>query len=518
MSDWRVVCVISAVAIASATAARSEGTGGVDVVSGKIFLDANGNGALDSGERGLVDVRVTDGVNFVNSGADGSYTLRIADDPTLPARRAQTVGVCWPSGTWPSGPWWQRLSRVKDAGAVHFALRAEEQKAPFLYFHMTDPHEYFNDAHLEFAAFVNALPPDVKFIIDTGDSYRQKSAEEKFNRLFISAVGNHDTWEAPDPPPEGRYGAWTDRLGPLRWSFDHAGVHFVGVDLIEEVKDKAMVDWLEKDLGAVPGGTRIIVSYHYPDRGFGDERLARLLRDPRIRLIQAGHNHAYAWDPGTGGIAPLVTAYHWQPPGNCNVIAVGADRLDLGVYCIGCKKAHGVHSRRCPVAWEDHVLRSGLSGLFGKLTPVEGGALAGARSVGVGEPHAYVQASIAPGDAKRIGIRIGRQAPVEVVFTGDRLIVDGTSFPFTFRAGQTTLDLSVFAHYNLLTLWANNYFFIEKATTFSKAEEVTVFADGGTATVKSMAVQDVRLDPDNRSPAYACNCAHGAVRRNPIPQ
>jgi len=512
----RTILVVSILTAAMAAGLTAAEVTAPEVVAGRVFLDANGNGTLDEGEKGIPGVRVTDGVDFVTTGGDGAYSIRIGADPTIPARSAQTVGVCWPTGTWPVGPWWFRLGRIKDAGAVNFALRSDVQKLPFVYMHMTDAHEFFNNGEPAFAKFVNAMPADVKFIIDTGDSFRPRSVEEQFNRLFISTVGNHDTWEAPNPPPEGVYGMWTDRLGPVRWSFDHAGIHFVGVDVIGEFKAEAMVKWLEKDLSGVSKNTRIVLGLHYPDLG-GNGIFSRLLKDYKVELVHAGHNHAYGWSGG--GLVPMVTAYHWQPPGTCNIAVVSKDRIDVGVYCIGCKKEPGRHSRRCPMEWIDHVLAGGIRSHYGRLHSIAAGPLAGRQPVKLADPHVFIRASIDPAGATRAGIRIGAgDSPLEIAYTGDRLVIDGASVPFSFRPGQKTLELTVFAHHNMLTVWANDYFFIEKRVAMEKAGEVSLFAEGGTATVKSETVQEVKADPANRSSSYFCSCGHGVLLRNPVPR
>jgi len=41
-------------------------------VAGQVFLDASANGKLDPGEKGIPGVRVTDGVGFVTTDADGA--------------------------------------------------------------------------------------------------------------------------------------------------------------------------------------------------------------------------------------------------------------------------------------------------------------------------------------------------------------------------------------------------------------------------------------------------------------
>jgi hypothetical protein len=272
-----------------------------------------------------------------------------------------------------------------------------------------------------------------------------------------------------------------------------------------------MIDWLEKDLAAVPRGTRIVLNYHYPDLA-GDERFTRLLRDHKIELIHAGHSHAFAWSQD--GPTPMVTAYHWQPPGTCNVALVSNERIDIGVYCIGCKEAFGRHSRRCPMDWAGHVLIGLIRPLFTQLHTLDPGPLAATRTVKLTDPHAYVVAKIDPAGAKRVALRFGAgNTRLEIAFSGDRLVIDGASLPLAVRSGRKTLDLTVFAHHDMLTVWANNCFFMEKSVAFAQAGEVSVSAEGGAAVIESMTVQELKDDPDNKNDRYFCGCGHGSLRR-----
>lgn len=60
------------------------------ILRGVVFLDANGNGVRDAGERGVADVAVSNGSDVVRTGADGRYAL--------PALEGQTVFVIKPAG------------------------------------------------------------------------------------------------------------------------------------------------------------------------------------------------------------------------------------------------------------------------------------------------------------------------------------------------------------------------------------------------------------------------------------
>lgn len=486
-----------------------------ETVSGKVFLDANRDGKLDAGEKGIEGVRLTDGVNFVITASDGSYALKVTpysvriDSNEIPAHlQALTVGVCWPSGKWPTGKWWARMSEVSDARNVNFGLRDDEQKLPFLYLHHSDSHGAFPNGCDDFAAFANDLGSDLKFIFDTGDSSLGLTpAEKKFHVPFFHTIGNHDMSPEESPDLYG-YGAWTKSIEPIRWSFDYAGIRFAGLDVIEG--NACGADWIEKDLRSVPKGGRVILFWHYPNPETPPKFL-KMLQDYKVEMSHAGHNHAYVnWD----WVIPLYTAFNFRPPGNSNLGVVHKDGTDVAFTCIGCKSSY-THSRRCPLGWIDHILLANIRKLFGSLHNVDaktvGGELA---AIPVTEPRALVQARIMPGTAKKVGLRIGPAGkPVEIAFTGDHLVVAGVSMPLKSRVADGTLDLTVFVQRNLLSIWAQDYFFWEKSVQLDKASQVLLFADGGQAAVKSFSVQEVKADPPGTAGGYGCSCAHGSLRR-----
>ncbi|MDE7151740.1 MAG: phosphoesterase, partial [Candidatus Amulumruptor sp.] len=43
--------------------------------SGRVYVDKNNNGVCDRGEKTLAGVAVSDGLNVVKTGRDGSFTL-----------------------------------------------------------------------------------------------------------------------------------------------------------------------------------------------------------------------------------------------------------------------------------------------------------------------------------------------------------------------------------------------------------------------------------------------------------
>lgn len=94
---------------------------------------------------------------------------------------------------------------------------------------------------------------------------------------------------------------------PHRWSFDHGGYHFVGLDSQEPGQgrgflDGQQLDWLRQDLGQHRAQPAIAFVHHHPwPLGLewidgmrlrnGDELIAALREHPRLRWLICGHVH-----------------------------------------------------------------------------------------------------------------------------------------------------------------------------------------------------------------------------------
>ncbi len=315
-----------------------------DVVSGKVFLDAKGNGRPEDGKP-LPDIRVTDGVNIVTTGPDGSYTLPIGDDFTTPQKGSRTIAVNWPSGKWPSGRWWTRVDQIADARHVDFFLRDDDQPLPFAFLQVSDDHAA-GWPYNTFGPPAARLKPMLRFLVNTGDtgdcSVSHKNAL-KFPVPVMTVPGNHDIFNhGPQrflQDPMAGNGAYTRSLGPVRWSFDYAGVHFAGMDWMDpsipvEINgnvSQVAAEWLEKDLRLVKPGTRIFVFVHFPS---GCDKYYEVIAKYKVSQVFAGHIHEYK-HLEYGGV-PAVTAVNFIAGGN--LIVVEKDDFSLAEFCLGCKK------------------------------------------------------------------------------------------------------------------------------------------------------------------------------------
>ena len=93
-----------------------------------------------------------------------------------------------------------------------------------------------------------------------------------------------------------------------------------------------------------------------------------------------------------------------------------------------------------------------------------------------------IAAEIAPGSAKRCGLRIGDKDPVEVVFSGNVVSVAGTPVPFVLREQDKGLSWHVTVENNELTIFANSLFRLIKTVKVDNPSKVTIFAEDGSST------------------------------------
>ncbi len=162
---------------------------------------------------------------------------------------------------------------------------------------------------------LNALPEPPDFIIHTGDlTHLSKPSEfDTLDQVLKSAKsrqifyvpGEHDVLTDNGESYRERYGKGTKGEG---WSsFDHKGVHFVGLVNVLNLKAGGLgalgheqLEWLKDDLRGLSSSTPIVVFAHiplwtvYPDWGWGtddsEQALAYLRRFGSVTVLN-GHIH-----------------------------------------------------------------------------------------------------------------------------------------------------------------------------------------------------------------------------------
>ena len=160
---------------------------------------------------------------------------------------------------------------------------------------------------------INALPAGPEFLIHTGDlTHLAKPAEfdamdgvlqglRAKDKFFVP--GEHDITGDDGKVYMERYGK--NSKGRGWYSFDHAGVHFIGLNncvQLEGLGDLGaeQLAWLEKDVKGLASSTPLVIFAHiplwavYPDWGWGTrdgaEALSLVRRFGSVTVLN-GHIH-----------------------------------------------------------------------------------------------------------------------------------------------------------------------------------------------------------------------------------
>ncbi|HTA74314.1 MAG TPA: metallophosphoesterase [Gemmatimonadaceae bacterium] len=205
---------------------------------------------------------------------------------------------------------------------------------------------------------INALPSQPAFLLHTGDishlskptefdavDQMIKSAKTKTGSIFY-VPGEHDVLNDQGVSYRARYGKNT--LGNGWYSFDHSGVHFIGLVNVMDLKPGGLgslgseqLEWLEKDVKGLSASTPIVVFAHvplwalYPQWGWGTDdgaqALSYLKRFGSVTVLN-GHIHQTVQkiEGNMTFHTALSTAFPQPAPGTAagpGPVDVGADRL-----------------------------------------------------------------------------------------------------------------------------------------------------------------------------------------------
>ena len=255
-----------------------------NAVSGIAFIDANGNGVRDAGERGLANVAISNQDAVVATDASGAYRL--------PRGANRLLFVSVPDGYRVVGQFWRRATDTTLT--IDFPLAPIARAVNFTFIHASDTH--LAPAVLarteKFRALADALNP--AFVIITGDLVKdalrvgEAEATGYYNlfdqqaALFKNPVwtvpGNHENFGiergqshvSPTNPLYGRE-MYHQHRGPDYYSFNFGGVHFVGLNTVDIDDqwyyghvDALQLAWLQRDLALVPATMPVVTFDHIP--------------------------------------------------------------------------------------------------------------------------------------------------------------------------------------------------------------------------------------------------------------
>ncbi len=421
-------------------------------VSGRVFFDANGDGAWQQGEVPLPDALVSDGFTIVSTGPDGSYLLQCPDGP-------QVVFVVNPPGTWPTAGFYRNVSQYP--ATADFPLRHQEQTLPCYFVQGTDLHVRPDVAPLmaRYVQAVNDLPMDIAFVVHTGDLVVDATATtvEGARSLFVAyremvaglkpplfnLPGNHEHTAvihpavSPDTPGWGK-ALYRELLGPMYYAFRWGPAHFIALDgtdivdgrLVYSIPDECLT-WLAAYLSHVARSEPIVLLIHEPLQTLPQkERVAELLAGYHFLLALSGHGHGVTtWDfAGGKEIMAGATSYAWHGPGfgpepmGYHVVRLSADGFQSAFA--DWAKPWSLRLRRPE---RSQPLRVGTIGvdaiIFDPREQIE------AVDVSLGEGHTRITQLEAEGLCRKLSATLDTGTPAEGVY----------DLTFVMQAGQESL-------------------------------------------------------------------------------
>lgn len=282
---------------------------------------------------------------------------------SVTGRRAVLKCMAW-AGT---GALWTIAGGIPRSFALGDAAGAQAARDSGLAFvQISDSHIGFNkEANPDVAATlrlaierINALDPQPAFVLHTGDvTHLSKPAEFALAQELLSSLrapvhvipGEHDViGDDAAAAFNARFGASDPRTGNGWYSFDAAGVHFVGLVNVLDLQASGrgrlgagQLAWLKNDLAARTASTPIVVFAHMPmwdvyaPWGWGTddsaEALGQLSRFGSVTVLN-GHIHQVqqAVEGNVRFYTALSTAYPQPAPGAASSpgpLNVAADRL-----------------------------------------------------------------------------------------------------------------------------------------------------------------------------------------------
>ena len=288
---------------------------GLSPVTGLVYADRNANGVRDAGEPGLPGVVISDQVNVMASGTDGSFRLD-------PLGGFGVVYVSVPDGYRAVGPFWRSVDSSAATRSLQFGLTPAPLADGFTFIHASDTHmDAKSRPRTErLRALIDSIRP--AFVLVSGDLIRDalrvpepeargyyEMYRDEMAKIPVpvwSVPGNHEIFGierhlslvSPKHPLYGRR-MYRHYLGPDYYSFNAGGIHFIAVNSVDIDDlwyfgrvDSVQMAWLERDVASIPPSMPVITFNHIPLvgtselwRGFTEEPPAPTLIKVRGRTL-----------------------------------------------------------------------------------------------------------------------------------------------------------------------------------------------------------------------------------------
>lgn len=297
---------------------------------GIVFDDANRNGRLDSGERGIQGVRVSNQEIFATTDRDGRWSLPHDDDTTFfvvkprgwmtPLNKEKLPQFYYTHK--PEGSPELRFGGVKPTGplpeSIHFPLHRQKEPDEFkaIFFGDTQSRNLKEIDYLVQGLITKMSTDGAMFGVTLGDIlFDNLAIFQEHNEAvallgipWYNVLGNHDinfdatSDELSDETFERYY-------GPNYYSFEYGKAHFVVLDNVDWQHGSTREDgrgryvsalgekqfaWLRENLRQVPKDRLVVLMMHIPIQQTKEKvEIMRMLSERPYTLSVSAHTHTH---------------------------------------------------------------------------------------------------------------------------------------------------------------------------------------------------------------------------------
>lgn len=353
--------VTTALLLGTAALASQVAMGQSGTFSGVVFEDQNNNLMRDEGEPGVANVSVSNGIQVVQTDADGAYTLPVRDEMVVFVTKPIGYMVAVDENNVPrfsyihrpngSPDFIQEYRGIEPTGelpaSVDFPLYPYDEPAQFdfIVYGDTQVSDHKELGYLRDGAIAELSTSEALFGIAVGDlvndplalypRYQQVMGAAGFPTWYV--VGNHDlNFDSVDD----RYHTETyiRNFGAPYYSFSYGDVHVVVLENIRWNVDPGhegtynartsdeQLEWLANDLQFVPEDKLIVIATHIGLNNWIDRDAERHQDKAREQIYEimarydnvfsiSGHSHTLErLRPGEEYTPADPEAYGWAGP------------------------------------------------------------------------------------------------------------------------------------------------------------------------------------------------------------
>ena len=297
------------------------------IAEGHVFFDSNGNGKFDSAERGIPNIKVSNGRDIVKTSESGAYEIEVSNDsilfvikprgwqsPLSDEKLPRFYYIHKPAGS----PAFQ-FEGVKPTGAlpnqIDFALYPQKEPETFkaILFGDPQPSDQKEVDYIAHDVVEELVGTDALFGVTLGDIVNndlslfesQAKAIAVLGIPWHNVIGNHDmNFDAKNDKLSDE--TFERMFGPSYYSFDYGPVHFLVLDDVEwRVEEngksgyrgglgKEQMEFIRNDLSRIPHDQLVVLLMHIPLIDVHDRHeLYRLIEKRPFCMSVSAHRHIH---------------------------------------------------------------------------------------------------------------------------------------------------------------------------------------------------------------------------------